>query len=374
MKKAPTLRLNAPFIERLHKMTSGLSFVLTLFYHTTLTISSMKKKSYTYKIAYYDENGKRRGKTFTAPSVKMARLKAAEWELNHRLHEKPSMCVVDALNSYIDSRAAVLSPSTVRSYRGIVRTCIDTQPIGKIPISSLTQTDIQAWINSYVGTLSPRTIIDHYSLLKAAITAQDRLFDFGLIILPQKDKKPRFTPSEAQIKALIEYTKKQERKDLYRAVLLCSFGLLRRSEVCAITSDDIHGNTISINKAIVKDDDGAWVTKQTKTTNSTRDIEYPQFVIDELKGIDGRIIPVNPDALSRRFERALRFAKLPHFGMHAMRRFGASILHALNVPDLYIRQRGGWSTDAVMKQIYINEIDEEKRKQTDKINAHFANL
>lgn len=57
-----------------------------------------------------------------------------------------------------------------------------------------------------------------------------------------------------------------------------------------------------------------------------------------------------------------------------MRRYGASILHALNVPDLYIRQRGGWSTDAVMKSIYINEIDEEKRKQLDKINAHFSSL
>ena len=333
-----------------------------------------KKKSYTFKIAYYDSDGKRRGKTFSAPTRKEARIKASEWELHHKLKEKPSVCVLEALNAHIDNKAPVLSPSTVRSYRNIVKTCIESEPIGAIPISDLTQTDIQAWINSFVGKQSPKTIIDHYALFKAAVIAVDRSFDFSLITLPQKEKHAGFTPSDAQIKKLIEYTKNQERPDLYRAVMLCSFGLLRRSEVCAITSDDIHGNCIDINKAMVKDDVGAWVIKQTKTIESTRTIEYPAFVIAELKGIEGRLIPVNPDALSRRFERALRFAGLPHFGMHAMRRYGASILHALNVPDLYIRQRGGWSTDAVMKQIYINEIDEEKRKQTDKINAHFANL
>ena len=333
-----------------------------------------KKKSYTYKIAYYDENGKRRGKTFSASTRKEARLKASEWELNHKLEQKPSICVLDALNTYIENKEAVLSPSTVRSYKGIVKTCFESEPIGAIPICSLSQMDIQAWINSFVGKLSPKSIIDRYALLKASICAVDRSFDLSLITLPQKEKHSGFTPSDTQIKQLIEYTKRQERPDLYRAVLLCSFGLLRRSEVCAITSEDIHGNSIDINKAMVKDDVGAWVIKKTKTVESTRTIEYPSFVIDELKGISGRIIPINPDALSRRFERALRFSKLPHFGMHAMRRYGASILHALNVPDLYIRQRGGWSTDAVMKSIYINEIDEEKRKQLDKINAHFSSL
>lgn len=195
-----------------------------------------------------------------------------------------------------------------------------------------------------------------------------------LYLFHRKKKKPRFTPSDAQIKALIDYAKGQDRPDLYRAVLLCSFGLLRRSEVCAITSDDVHGNSITINKAMVKDDYGAWVIKHTKTTESTRTIEYPDFVIAELQGIKGLLIPVNPGALSRRFERALRFAKLPHFGMHGLRRYGASIMHALNVPDLYIRQRGGWSTDSVMKQIYINEMDAEKKKQTDKLFDHFQNL
>lgn len=333
-----------------------------------------KKKSCTYKIAYYDENGKRRGKTFSAPTSKMARLKAAEWELNHRLTQKPSMTVLKAVEAHIESKRAVLSPSTVRSYLGIVRTHIENDPIADIPVSELSPLDIQAWINDSVGKLSAKTITDHYSLLKASMRAVNRSFDFSLISLPQKEKKAGYTPTDAQIKALIDYTRQQERPDLYRAVLLCSFGLLRRSEVCAITSDDIEGNYITINKAMVKDESGAWIIKTTKTTDSTRTIEYPQFVMDELKGIEGRLIPVNPDALARRFERALKFAKLPHFGMHSMRRYGASVMHSLNIADIYIQKRGGWSSSHVMRQIYINALDDENRKQTDRLNRHFENL
>lgn len=333
-----------------------------------------KKKTYTYKIAYYDETGKRRGKTFTAPTRRLARLKAAEWELHHKEQMNAGMTVLDALNAYVDNREAILSPSSVRSYRQVIRSRFEDTNIGKCRIGDLNQVIVQAWINESVGKLSAKTIIDHYRLFKAAVTAQNRFVDFSLISLPQKEKTAGFTPTDAQIKAIIEYTKKQERPDLYHAVLLCSFGLLRRSEVCAVTSDDIHGNVISINKAMVKDEFGTWVIKTTKTVESTRDIEYPQFVIDELNGIQGRLVPVSPDALSRRFTRALKYAKLPHFGLHGLRRYGASIMHALGIPDIYIQDRGGWATPTVMRKIYINEMDDVKRREIDKINAHFASL
>ena len=90
-----------------------------------------KKKSYTYKIAYYDATGKRRGKTFSAPTKRLARLKAADWELHHKESLNANMTVLDALNAYVDSREAILSPSSVRSYRQVIGSRFEDSEIGK---------------------------------------------------------------------------------------------------------------------------------------------------------------------------------------------------------------------------------------------------
>ena len=47
-------------------------------------------------------------------------------------------------------------------------------------------------------------------------------------------------------------------------------------------------------------------------------------------------------------------------------------MHALNIPDQYILDRGGWSSDNVMKSVYRNVIDLDKAKQTKKLNKYFS--
>ena len=50
------------------------------------------------------------------------------------------------------------------------------------------------------------------------------------------------------------------------------------------------------------------------------------------------------------------------------------IMHAIGIPDQYILQRGGWSSDSVMKTVYRNTIDLETVRQNKKINDHFKRL
>ena len=50
---------------------------------------------------------------------------------------------------------------------------------------------------------------------------------------------------------------------------------MRRSEICALTPEDIEGDVIHINKALVQDENREWIVKATKTTESTRDIVVP---------------------------------------------------------------------------------------------------
>lgn len=329
----------------------------------------MKKKSVVYKYNYYDSAGTRRCKSFTAPTMTQARLKAAQWEIDHPQRSSDSTPIYDAVEAYIEMQTPVLSPSTVRAYKSILKHRIPA--IGDIKLKDIGADTVQNWINGMVfDKLSPKTVRNCYALLMASIHAKDRRIVLD-VKLPQPERYIGHTPSDDEVKAILKYAKQTGRRDLYIAILLAAFGPLRRSEVCALTSDDVRGNEIAVSKDVVKDDLGMWHVKTTKTQKSTRVISYPDFVIDEIKGIKGQLVSCNPDQLHMRFRRALQASGSPHFRFHDLRHYGASIMHALGVPDIYIMERGGWSTDYVMKRVYINAMDEEKRRQTDKINSHF---
>ena len=334
----------------------------------------MAKKNSTYKYNYYDASGKRHCKTFTAPTMREARLKAAQWELDHRDVEGPSMTVLDALKAYISGKEAVLSPATIRGYEGI-KNKISTEPLCAIRLKDLTPADIQLWIaNAVTDGKTAKTIMNWYGLLQSALKAQLKGFDFDQIRLPQRVKYIGTTPSDDDVKALISYARGLESKELLISIMLAAFGPLRRSETCALTDADIKGRFITVSKAKVKDQHGQWVIKTTKTTESKRVLEFPDWVMKELKGIKGELIKCTPNALMHQYHKAAKAVGVPEIRFHDLRHYSASIMHAMNVPDVYIKQRGGWSSDYVMKRVYIDAMEAERKKQTTKIMAHFEEL
>lgn len=80
-----------------------------------------------------------------------------------------------------------------------------------------------------------------------------------------------------------------------------------------------------------------------------RTIEFPRFVIDIAlnNSTNGKVVPLVPDSITKRFIDTIKLLDIPRFRFHDLRHYGASILHAIGVPDQYIIQRGGWSTDNV---------------------------
>lgn len=335
-----------------------------------------KKKKARFTYNYYDETGRRRTKTFTAGTRAKARKLSEIWEEEYLDGEKHiKITVLDAVNAYIDGKAPVLSPSSVRSYRGIASARIEGRPIANIMVPALTLSDVQKWVNGEVmDNLSPKSVKDHTALLKSALKPYTRRIDWDSLALPQQRKFQGHTPTDAEIRQLLEYTSKQSDPTLYRAILLTAFGPLRRSEVCCIMDTDIHGNAITIDKAMVQDESSAWVIKSTKTMDSTRTIIYPDFVIKEISGIEGRIIDCNPHALVRRFERVLKYTKLPHFRFHDLRHYGASIMMYMEgVSQRTIENRGGWSRNSpVLKRIYQNTMAEKEKAETNIINTYFS--
>lgn len=309
---------------------------------------------------------KRIYESFTADTKKESAFMAAEYQMNKKRIQSGDLTVKEAMEEYIKTKENVLSPSTIRGYIS----CINNyySEIQDIKLRRLEFKDVQMWINNLSASKSPKTTRNANALLTATFEMFAPEIHFAPQ-LPAKKKTNLYCPSDTDIEHLLKYVAGRE---LELAILLAAFGPMRRSEICALTSDDIHGNIITVNKAMVLTVDNQWIIKPPKTFSSNRDIEYPKFVIEKLKGIKGPLVKATPDQISNRFRRAIKFSGSPEFRFHDLRHYGASIMHAIGIPDQYIMERGGWKTDSVMKSIYRNTITEEMQKANSKINDHFS--
>lgn len=318
---------------------------------------------------YTDDAGIKHYRSFTAATKKECAFMAAEFAQNKDRIASGDLTVGEALDEYIRVKSEVLSQSTIRGYKTQRKNYY--QSIERYKIRALTSPVVQEWINKLAVRISPKTVSNVNGLLMATVG----MFAPELhlhVTLPRKQASNLYTPSDTDVKALLAAITDDE---LYLAVLLAAFGPLRRSEICALTDTDIHGNIISVSKSMVKDDKGEWhIQPRPKTDSSFRKVDFPDFVIEHIPDKSGQIFDATPDQISMRFCRTIQKNNLPSFRFHDLRHYSASIMHAIGIPDQYIMQRGGWATDGVMKAVYRGAIDEQTAKMNQKINQYFSEL
>ncbi len=321
---------------------------------------------------YKDASGKRHYKSFTASTKKEAELKAAQFAIcknDGETHGENGQTVQQCVQKYIEQKKNVLSPTTYKNYLSSLNTLL--VEISEEKVLALNSGKIQAWVGSISIGRKPKTVKNAYGLLIAAIGLYYPDLHFK-VKLPQSEKPNLYVPTDKDIKILMSYFQEKD-IDMFIACSLAAFGTLRRSEVCALTADDVHGNVIRINKAMVLDTENQWIIKTTKNTSSTRDVELPKFVVDIFPK-EGNIVPLTPSQVTNRFINALTRMDIPKFRFHDLRHYSASIMHAIGVPDVYIMQRGGWSSDSTLKNIYRGSMDDFQRKFTDITNNHFEKI
>ena len=315
---------------------------------------------------YIDENKVRHYKAFTADSKKEAELMA----LSYTHQDKTAkLTFYDATMLYIQSREAVIAPSTLKEYKRSAEK--DFELIKDKDINRITQEDIQKQINEHAKKKSAKTVYNIHGLISSVL----KMYRPGFVLqttLPQKEPKDDYIPNDADIKKILEYTKQHD-QEMHTAIMLAAFGTLRRSEICGLKSSDIKENTIHIKRAIVNSEEG-WTQKGTKTTSSDRTITLPDFVIDEISHKKGNIVQLKPNMISDRFIDVIKRCDLPHFTFHSLRHYCASRMHSMGIPDAYIMEKGGWSSDVVLKQVYRHALSEESNKFNDQVNAKFAEI
>ena len=311
-------------------------------------------------------NGKMVKKSFTAATKKEAEFLAAEWQI--KIDEEntvENITLEQAYDKYIKMKNAVLSPSTIRGYEALERNTFSE--IMPFSILKITQTMIQIEVNKLAVDSSPKYVRNAYGLLNAVLKTFIINCNFN-ITMPQKKRPELYIPDDNDIKTLLEAVKGRA---IEIPILLAAFGPMRRGEICALTSEDVCGNIITVSKSMVMGDDKEWHIKAPKTYSSYRQIEYPNFVIDKIKNTKGKITNMTPSAITDAFLKILRKNNLPEFRFHDLRHYAVSTLHAINVPDKYIMARGGWATNYTMNNVYNHILQSKKDELSQKITSHF---
>ncbi|MBR1692307.1 MAG: tyrosine-type recombinase/integrase [Lachnospiraceae bacterium] len=333
-----------------------------------------------YELVYDDQgkpvldgNGKqlrkRKYKSITAASAKEAAQKAIEIKLARPdVLSLTDITFKEARERYIDSMRSVLSPSTIRGYSQM-RTYFGD--LDYMKVGAITSDMLQAWVNSFSATHSPKTVRNGYGLIVTVLS------HYNINIkakLPPKKVDALYIPTDADVQAIVQYFRNKGDTDMVIAICLASFATLRRSEICGLSADDVKGNIIHIHDSVVMDADHNAVRKdRVKNASSDRYIEIPEFVADLLPK-EGMIVNISPDIITNRFGRGLKKAGIAAFRFHDLRHYSASIMHALGIPDVYIMERGGWKSDETLKKVYRGSIEDYKKKFVEQTNSYFENM
>ena len=257
-----------------------------------------------------------------------------------------------ACEAYLESKNNVVSVTTIKGYRVIMRAI--SPSFMNTGINMITLPMFQTEINSYSANHSPKSVRNMSGFITSVLKYYG--VSLGTVKLPQREKKEVYIPSIDEIKTIFNYLKGNKYE---LPIMLAGMGL-RRSEICALTPGDLNGNKLTINKAKVQDLNNEWVIKSTKTTESTRTIVLPDYIVELIhkQGFyDG-----HPELIYRELQKACVECGIKPFPLHKMRHFFASYMHDLGFSDKQIQSMGGWQTDAVMKTVYIHEMEMDKAK------------
>jgi len=317
---------------------------------------------------YTDVDGKRHYESFTADTKRESEYLAAEFAVDKKARTKCNYTFKEARGKYIESKSNILSPASIRGY---LQMSSYYSGIDSIRIKDFDSKVVTAWVNNFSKTHSPKTVRNAYGLVSAVLKEYAPNLQVS-VTMPQKVKPKYYVPTDEDVQAIIRHYSEHD-ADMLLSVYLAAFGTLRRSEICALNTNDIAGNTIHINKAMVKNANREFEVKTTKTVSSDRYVSLPNFVIHQFPS-SGNIVSITPDAITHRFGRTLARLQIQRFRFHDLRHYAASIMHAIGVPDQYIMQRGGWGSDTVLKQVYRGTMDDYQQKFADMTNDYFNGL
>lgn len=299
-------------------------------------------------------NGQRISKVFDhKPTQKEITISLAELIDN----DAPKTAFSSCARKCIQNKNSVLSPKTLKTYSEYIDSTIPKWFL-ELKMNEITQIHIQTVINDYAKTHKPKTVHNLHGFISSVI----KMYRPTMVInttLPQKQKYEPYIPSTEEVKAILEASKHTRYHIPFQLGILG----LRRGEICALTMNDINGNIIKIDKALVDSKENGWVIKPTpKTEESNREIYIPNTLANEIQDT-GYIFDGFPNMLIKALHRYQKQLGIQSFRFHDLRHFYASYAHSVGMSDADIMKSGGWKSDHVMKNVYRHAMKDTLQEQ-----------
>lgn len=290
------------------------------------------------------------------------------------------------LDRFIDDVAAhTLAPSTLRSYRYLIRDHIKPE-IGSIKLVNLRPDHLQTLYSAKLRAgLSPRTVQYIHSVIRRSL---NQAVKWSLIyrnptdaVTPPRPKKqaPK-TLSAEQAKFFLESIKDHRWYPIYVLAIMTG---MRKGEILGLHWEDVdlEQGTANIKTTLVTVQGRSFLS-QPKSKNARRTITLPDTVIGVLKeqqlasGNEGLVFttstgrPVSQRNLTRHFHLALERLGLPRIRFHDLRHTAATLLLQGNVHPKVVQDMLGHSTVVLTLDTYSHVIpgmQDEAAEEMDKI-------
>lgn len=278
------------------------------------------------------------------------------------------LTVGGALERFIDNRSNILSPSTIRNYRGVLRNRF--QEALKSPLTD--DIDWQRIINQEAKEVSPKTLSNAFAVICSVYR------DCGLsppkASLPSVISKERPYLLPNQIPTFLDAVKGSP----CEMSALLALHSLRRSEILALTRDKIYDDIIHVEGAVVYNERNERVYK-VKNKNATSLRTVP-IMIPRLKELveavpKGKpLISIAPNTMRKQINRVCRAADLPEVGVHGLRHSFASLAYHIGLPERECMEIGGWSDRTTMHKIYTHVGTATRQQSVNKMAEFYKSI
>ena len=190
--------------------------------------------------------------------------------------------------------------------------------------------------------------------IKNSINLLKRTFDLGIklgvisfnpvfqIFIPSRKKMNRIAYSKEQVKALLENSNGELNTFLYLAVYTGA----RPGEILALTSEDLKGTRLVINKTLAINTKNIQSTK----TGKPREVVMPEILQNRLKHFSR--FSRTYSTLTKQFQKLCKELSLPYGGLHSLRHTYASILLNDKVDPLIIKELLGHQNLKMLENVY----------------------
>lgn len=323
-------------------------------------------------VAGYDENGKRIVKSFTAEKEWQALKKASDFLESKNNEIDLSITLKTAVEKYIDSRKNIVQETTIRDYTQILNNRFPN--LMELQLKNLNPLIVQQEINRESEKISPKTIKGAYGLLKSVLKMYEVPINLNRILLPKVKKREIILPSFDTVFKIVKGT------TIEIPVLLSAWLSLRIGEVVGLKFKDINFQThvLHVRRTIILTNDGNKIREECKTEKSNRLLQIPDYIFDLIletyhNDPEHFLVPLTRKALYSRF-RVLMDKNDIHITFHDLRHLNASIMLMLGIPDKYAMERGGWSTDNVLKSVYQQTFSSERIRVDSIIDSYFNEI